>query len=277
MTPLREHALARPDATIRYRTAGPVDAPTVVLLHGATLDHRAWAPQVAALQERFHLVLPDLRAHGASTGRFDYDAAVDDVLALLAELPAERVVLVGLSLGGNIAQELVRREPGRVHALVAADAICNSAARHPLAVPAGVTALRSHALLAGSGFARQSARAIAVTPQARQYALDANADRSAPEVVDILASLLTSALRPAPAYRLPVPTLLVHGEHDRVGDVAAGMREWARRDPLADHAVVPDAGHVSNLDNPGAFTALLTAFLDGLRIPPGVPAAPAAA
>jgi pimeloyl-ACP methyl ester carboxylesterase len=166
MTPLRGHDLARPDAVIRYWTAGPVDAPTVVLLHGATLDHRAWIPQIDALQDRLHVVVPDLRGHGVSTGHFDFGAAVDDALALLDGLPVERVVLVGLSRGGTIAQELVRREPDRVGGLVAADTTCNSAARHSFTASAGLAALRLHAMIAGDGFARQSARAIARSPQA---------------------------------------------------------------------------------------------------------------
>lgn len=267
MRSLRPHDLVRPDATIRYWTAGPADAPTVLLLHGATLDHDAWLPQIDALQDRFHLVAPDLRAHGSSTGQFDFDAAVHDMLALLDELPDEQVVLVGLSLGGNIAQELVRRVPDRVRALVAADTTCNSAARHPFAASGGVAALQSHAMLAGSRFPRQAARAAAATPQARQYALDANAHRSNQETVRILVSLLTSALRPDPAYRLPVPALLVHGAQDRVGDIAAGMRTWAQREPSADYAVVPEAGHISNLDNPEAFTGLVATFLDGVLDP----------
>jgi len=44
-----------------------------MLLHGATLDHRAWQPQVEALQDRFHLVVPDLRGHGASDVRFEFE------------------------------------------------------------------------------------------------------------------------------------------------------------------------------------------------------------
>lgn len=267
MTPLRGHDLTRPDGTLRYWTTGPATAPTLVLLHGATLDHRAWTPQIDALRDRYHLVLPDLRAHGASTGAFTFEAAVLDVLALLDDLPAERTVLVGLSLGGNIAQEILRRDPDRVTALVAADTTCNTAARHPYAAAAGIAALSTHAMMAGADFARQAARATALTPQARQYALDANAHRPTREIVHILASLLGSALRPEPAYRSPVPALLLHGDQDRIGDIARGMRAWAQREPLAEHAVVPDAGHASNLDNPEAFTALVTAFLDGLAHP----------
>ena len=92
--------------------------------------------------------------------------------------------------------------------------------------------------------------------------MDVNAHRTNAETVDILTSLLTSALRPEPSYRLPVPALLVHGQRDQIGDIASTMRGWAEREPLARYAVIPDAGHASNLDNPDDFTDLLTAFID---------------
>jgi 3-oxoadipate enol-lactonase len=264
MTALSPHALERPDATLRYwisQPSVPSANPTLVLLHGATLDHHAWAPQVAALRDRFPLVTPDLRGHGESTGSFDFTAAVDDIEALLEVLPADQVVLVGLSLGGNIAQELVRRNNPRVRAMVIADATCNTAARNPFAASMGVAALQVQATVDGPAFAQRAAQATATDPQVQQYALEANSHRSAHETVGILASLLTSALRPDPAYRLPVPTLLVCGEFDRMGDIAPGMRAWARRDSLAEYAEIPGAGHASNLDNPEAFTEALEAFL----------------
>ena len=118
---LMRHDLIRPDATIRYWTAGTT-GPMVVFLHGATLDHRAWAPQADALSGGFRVVVPDLRGHGESTGSFDFEDAVGDVLALLDQLCTPQVVLVGLSQGANIAQEVVKRDPDRVLALVVADA-----------------------------------------------------------------------------------------------------------------------------------------------------------
>jgi 3-oxoadipate enol-lactonase len=264
MTPLIAHELARPDATIRYwASPEPVSssAPTLVLLHGATLDHRAWDVQVAALLESYPVVVPDLRAHGESTGAFCFRAAVDDVSALLDVLPADDLVLIGLSLGANIAQELVRQDPGRFQALVLADATCNNAAHPPMAAAMGISALRWQALVAGSGFADQVARATAKDPVAQRYAREANAHRSNDETIDILASLLTHALRPDPGYRLPVPTLLMHGEDDCIGDIRRATARWARREPLAEYAVIPAAGHTSNLDNPAAFTSVLQEFL----------------
>jgi pimeloyl-ACP methyl ester carboxylesterase len=262
MTFVDRYDLVRPDATLRYWTGGTPGGQTVVLLHGATLDHRAWAPQVEALQGRFRLVVPDLRAHGESTGSFDFEAAVQDVFALLDALPAGRVVLVGLSLGGNLAQEVVRRAPDRVSAIVVADATCNTGARHPLATALTVAALNAHALLPGNHFSHYAAQMIALDPQVQRYALDANADRPTGETVRILTSLLTGALRPEQDYRLPVPALLMHGQLDHLGDIALSTQAWARREPLAEYVVIPAAGHASNLDNPAAFTAAVEAFLD---------------
>lgn len=83
MRPTRPLTLPRPGADVRWWAAGDADAPVLVLLHGATLDHHAWSAQSDALADRYRTVCPDLRGHGSSTGRFDYAAAVDDVLALL--------------------------------------------------------------------------------------------------------------------------------------------------------------------------------------------------
>ena len=97
MISLDPHDLVRPDATIRYWTGGAAGGQTVVLLHGATVDHQAWAPQIDAMWSRFRLVIPDLRAHGESSGSFDFAAAVQDMFALLDELSSDRVVLIGQS------------------------------------------------------------------------------------------------------------------------------------------------------------------------------------
>lgn len=184
-----------------------------------------------------------------------------DVLALVEELDRGRIVLVGLSLGANIAQEVVRRRPDLVDALVVADATCNTAARQPMAVPATIGLLRAMAMLPGDRFGRDAADSTALDPQVRRYAREVNAHRSNGETVFILASLL-EGLRSDPGYRTPVPVLLVRGDQDRIDDIATGTRAWARREPLAEYAVIPGAGHASNLDNPGAFTAVLLRFLD---------------
>ena len=264
-TDTERRELIRPGATIAYWVSGPERAPVVLLLHGATLDHRAWDAQVDELTPQYRVVVPDLRGHGESTleGAFRFDDAVDDVAALLDAVDTGApIALGGLSLGGNIAQEIVHRDPQRVDALVVADSTCNTASRHPLAAPLTIAALSAMALGGRERFMQHAAAVTSPHDDVRQYVLDANEDRTTLEVLQILTSLLDQALHPEPDYRLPVPTLLVNGADDRVGDIVTGNQEWAVRDPMVELVVIPGAGHASNQDNPAAFTAALTAFLD---------------
>jgi hypothetical protein len=85
--------------------------------------------------------------------------------------------------------------------------------------------------------------------------------RCSRETVDILTALLTTALRPDPTYRLPIPSLLVHGAHDHIGDIATSTREWAHREPLARYAVSPRRRARQQPRQPGRFR----------RAPPALP------
>lgn len=264
-TDMERRELIRPGATIAYWVSGPERAPVVLLLHGATLDHRAWDAQADELTSQYRVVVPDLRGHGESTlkGAFRFDDAVDDIAALLDAVDTGApIALGGLSLGGNIAQEIVHRDPERVEALVVADSTCNTASRHPLAAPLTIAALSAMALGGRERFMQNAAAVTSPHDDVRRYVLDANEDRTTLEVLQILTSLLDQALHPEPDYRLPIPTLLVNGADDRVGDILTGSQEWAVRDPMVELVVIPGAGHASNQDNPAAFTAALTAFLD---------------
>jgi 3-oxoadipate enol-lactonase len=273
---MERHELARPDGPVRYWLGGRGDGPVLVFLHGATLDHRSWDAQRIALQSRYRIVVPDLRAHGESmtADAFSFAAAVDDVVALLDDLDLDRIGLIGLSLGGNIAQEIVYRDPARVAALVVADATCNTCPRHAWQAPLTIAALSGLGLLGRDTFLHATATATARDPDVQRYVREVNRTRSSRDTLAILTSMLGAALHPDEAYRLPVPTLLLHGDGDQLGDIAAGTRAWAAREPLAEYAIVPGAQHASNQDNPEAFNAALTAFLDRTLAPSGPVARP---
>jgi pimeloyl-ACP methyl ester carboxylesterase len=264
MIVVRQHELIRPDARIQYWVQGADRAPTLLFLHGATLDHRSWDAQVAALRHRYRIVTLDLRGHGQSTmdGRFYFEAAVGDVLALLHHLRADRLVLIGLSLGGNIAQEIVYRAPELVDGLVVADSTCNTAPRHPLQAPLAIAGVVSLGMTSRESFLQRAATSTAQDEKVQQYVLAVNQERSTHDAVQILVSMLASALHSDSTYRLPIPAVLLHGDSDEVGDIVASTRTWAEREPMAAYATIPDARHASNQDNPRAFTAELNAFLD---------------
>jgi 3-oxoadipate enol-lactonase len=104
------------------REAGPVGAPTLILLHGlgATADLN-WFPAYAVLSRRYHLVAMDLRGHGDGvplTGRFRLSDCADDVAVLAEVLGIKRFTAVGYSMGGVVAQLLWRDHRSVVEGLV---------------------------------------------------------------------------------------------------------------------------------------------------------------
>jgi pimeloyl-ACP methyl ester carboxylesterase len=98
---------------------------TVVFVHGWTCDSSSWAGQVPALTSKYRVVTLDLPGHGQSgspaDGRFSMDLFARAVEAVRAEEKADRIVLVGHSMGAPVIREYARLYPKRVAALVAVD------------------------------------------------------------------------------------------------------------------------------------------------------------
>jgi 3-oxoadipate enol-lactonase len=116
---------------VDHTVEGPEDAQVVVLSNSLGATRAMWDPQVPALAERYRVVTYDTRGHGTSpapAGPYTLDDLVDDVLALLDRIGAQRAHVAGLSLGGMIALRLAAREPQRVHRLAV---LCSSAKTEP--------------------------------------------------------------------------------------------------------------------------------------------------
>ena len=113
-----------------------------------------------------------------------------------------------------------------------------------------IASLSGLSMLGRDAFLHATANLTAQDPAVQQYVREVNRTRSTQDAVQILSSMLTGALHPDEAYRLPVPTLLMHGDNDHLGDILYSTRAWAQREPLAEYAVIPRARHASNQDNP---------------------------
>ncbi|MFD5867916.1 3-oxoadipate enol-lactonase [Corynebacterium sp. NPDC060344] len=96
------------------------EAPTAILLGSLGASRDMWDPQVEALAGAARIVTVDLRGHGESpapTGEYAMGDLADDVLALMDSLGIDRAHLVGLSLGGAVAQTIALEHPERLHTL----------------------------------------------------------------------------------------------------------------------------------------------------------------
>lgn len=106
---------------LAHDVSGPTDTPVVVLLGSLGASRSMWSPQVEASSDKFRIVAVDLRGHGdspAPEGGYDMGMLADDVIRLLDELGVQRVHLVGVSMGGAVAQTIALEHPERLEALV---------------------------------------------------------------------------------------------------------------------------------------------------------------
>ena len=231
----------------------------VILLHGWTLDHRMWTPQIAGLASEHFLVMPDRRGCGRAVAPPDLMREADDVIAIADFLGFERFALVGLSRGAVVALDVARRFGSRLTGLVVSGAPLPALVEREEVID--LDALR--ALAAAGDLERMRAEwsrhSLMQThsPDARALMFEILADYDGR---DLLAPSQTPGFPREVLALLPMPVLAMTGEHDTPWrrDCVAALAKVA---PRAMQALVPDAGHLANADNPPRFNALVSAFL----------------
>ncbi len=258
-----DRTLERPGATLRLTVLDGWAQP-VVFVHGAGMDHTMFAAQANALHDAGHkVVIFDLRGHGVSVlapgSRFTAAAALDDLGAVLDHVGIEHPVLVGHSLGGNIAQALVRRDPDRIAALIVVDATWNTGPLSRGERVALLLAAPALSLIPASQLPGVLARASAVTPHAIAAIETVFAKIPKRVFLDVWRATV-AYLEPDPDYRVPISLGLVRGELDRTGNISAAMPAWATAEGVRER-VIPGAGHVVTLDAPEAVTTALFELL----------------
>ena len=238
----------------------------LVLLHAFPLSSAMWD----GLSLPCRVITPDQRGFGRSPLGEDapsLGACADDVVALLDRLGLDQVVLGGLSMGGYVAMELLRRAPERVAALLLADtkAQADTAEQRAGRLRTAETAEREGtgqladtmlpALLGPTSLDRRPEVVSrvrgwveAAPPATVAWASRAMAAR--PDSFEVLRST-------------DVPALVVVGEQDALSPVAQAQ-EMADALPQGRLLVVPEAGHLSAVEDPGAFGAGVTGFLEEL-------------
>jgi pimeloyl-ACP methyl ester carboxylesterase len=247
------------------------EGPPVILLHGWTLDHRLWLPQVAGLAGQHFLVMPDRRGCGRAAAPPDLAREAEDVIAIAEFLGFERFAVLGLSRGAVVALDVARRYGSRLTGLIV------SGAPLPALVPREeVIDLEGLRALVASGDLAGFRRAWSQHPLMQTHSPEAAA-LSAAMLADYDGRDLLVASDPPgfPAEvlaHLPMPVLSLTGEHDTPWRRACA-RALAEIAPRARHLEIPKAGHLANADNPDGFNAAVAQFLRA-SAPPSAKALP---
>jgi YbgC/YbaW family acyl-CoA thioester hydrolase len=240
------------------------DGPAVLFIHGYPLDHTIWSPQLEAL-DGWRRIAPDLRGMGQSDAPdLGYSMATyaSDLAALLDTLGVERAVLCGLSMGGYVAFEFLRRWRERVSGLVliatraGPDTAEGKRARDAAAAQAreGGAGVIAEAMLP-----KMLARGAPGALVARVRAL-----MGATPVPGIVGALGAMRDRPESMSLLPtlagLPALVIAGGSDQLMPVSE-MSAMAAAIPGARLVVAPGAGHLPTLETPSVVTDALRTFM----------------
>ena len=251
--------------TINYQLDGPEDAPVLVFSNSLATSLAMWNDQVERLKDRFRILRYDNRGHGATPvteGPYTIGLLAQDLLGLLDVLGIEKVSYCGLSKGGMVGQWLGINASHRLNKLI----VSNTASYFPnkemwreridMATNDGIPAIAEASI--GRWFTPGYLERADTKPTidfVRAFILETNKDGYLSSSVAIRDMDFRDELK-----QIDVPTLVIIGEKD-----PATIPEYgeliAASVPGAKTFVVPDAAHLSNIEQPDIYTKALLDFL----------------
>ncbi len=244
--------------------------PAVLLIHGLGYTHDMWYRTVPVLSRRYRVIVFDNRGVGRSDvppGAYRVSDMAQDAATVLDAAGVDAAHVVGISLGGAIAQELTLRHPSRVRGLVLVATLCGG----PRAVPAepdvGVKLLARGKMPAEQGI--RVMNPYVYDPGTSQERIDEDLAirlRTYPSTQGYMGQV-QAVLSWSSYDRLPeitAPTLVIHGESDRLIPPGNG-RIIADRIPGSRLMLIPQASHILFTDQPEAAHGAMLGFLDELR------------
>jgi 3-oxoadipate enol-lactonase len=235
--------------------------PVLLMLHDIGMDHRIWQPLMAHLPPNLMIICPDLRGHGQSGGPpapWSMGALVRDVEHLLEHLALRDVVVIGLGLGGMLAQALAVKRLDLVRGLVLVGTPSKWATPAVWAREMAVVQAGGMDAVVEAWLARVCARRFAQSATAA----DLRATFCATPVASYLATMaaISGSDFYASTAMLTLPTLGIVGSEDGLvpPDLA---QETAALIKGADFTVLRRVGHVPPLEAPIEFSAQISGFL----------------
>jgi len=255
---------------INYNDMGSDVAQPIIFIHGFPFSWRMWYKQEEYFCEHYRTITYDIRGHGDSSmgePQFMVEYFVDDFFRLVNFLNIKKAVVVGLSMGGYIALRAYEKKPDIFRALVLCDtkseADTNDAKikRANQAQQVKIDGAKKFSEeFVKNVFAKQSFTTLKGEVEMIKEII------SKTETLSIAATLIALAARTDTTHVLPtidIPTLILVGEHDTITPVA-NSQAMKEKIPNAEMKIIPNAAHMSNLENADVFNSTIENFLKKL-------------
>lgn len=252
----------------------------LVCIHGAWTDRRMWEPQRDALSTNYEVITYDIRGHGrtgsSAERRYTIELFASDLRALVEELELDRPIICGLSLGGMIAQTYAVRYRDDLSALILADTAVSTmlTLRDKLtrllfpgwAMRATVRLLGPPRYVDVAYWLAEATRGedwFGCNEDVRSYVRETMSSYNTTEYNKIFRAIYD--FRRVDLTSIQVPTLILNGEHES-RSVFTHAAHMERTIPNARSAIIPNAGHTSNLEKPMRFNREITDFLSSKNL-----------
>ena len=241
------------------------NGPWVVLSHSLACDLHMWDDQIEQLKGRFRVLAFDTRGHGKSDapdGAYTLDQLVEDVRGLLAGLGIEKPHWVGLSMGGMIAMSYALKYPDAFRSMV----LCDTSSRIPPELaPVWETRIKTAN--------EQGMKALVPGTLERWFTEPFRATRK--DVTDRVAAMIeatsvtgySGCCHAIPTinctdrlHTVRCPVQIIVGEQDAGTPVAMSQAIHSAISG-SELVIIPEASHLSNLEQPQQFNRALTGFL----------------
>jgi 3-oxoadipate enol-lactonase len=248
-----------------YEIHGKEGAPWLVFSHSLACSVRMWDKEIERHKERYRVLAYDTRGHGQSAapkGAYTLEGLADDLHALLRHLKIAKAHFCGLSMGGMIGQTFALKYPGIFQSLM----LCDTTSRYPAAAaPLWQERIR---------IAESQGLKPLVQPTLERWFTEAFRKGKPEEVKKVAAQIEKT---PVPGYvgcchaipkidvtarlkEIKCPALVICGENDP-GTPPAMAREIHENLPGSKLVLIPQAAHLSNIEQPEAFNRALAEFL----------------
>jgi len=242
----------------------------IVFLHAFPLNRTMWTAQEQALSSQFRVITIDLRGHGESDAplwHYTLDQSAEDVRALLDQLAIQQALFVGLSMGGYILFAFYRKYAGRVKGMVLADTRAQADTEEgkegrfqmaQVAYKKGPSAIAD--MMIPKLLSPATVRSRPEIVQAVRTKIEGN------QISGIAGDLMAMAERPDSVSllkQITCPTQVIVGGLDQATP-PSDARLMAEQIPGARLALIPNAAHLANLEQPGAFNQILGSFASEL-------------
>lgn len=245
------------------------DGPAILFVHGFPMDRTLWRHQLAAIRG-WRRIAPDLRGMGLTevSDRYSMAEYADDMDSLMDVLGASQAVVCGLSMGGYIAFEILRRHRKRVRALIlsntraGADTVEGRANRDAMIDtvrvdgPAAVAETLIPKLLGPSS--------LEAMPKVVGHLRTMICNTPARGVIGALEAMRDRSDSTEFCKKIDVPTLVIAGANDRIVSPAEAG-EMADLIPGAQFVIIPEAGHLAPIEQPIACNRVIGEFVESLR------------